>query len=131
MLLAVWDCCEDKAKEKKIPDFVAIELDPKAGVDRKELERVQENRRIRKLISELSAPELEYRIRAAEDLSQRGMAAKIAAPNLIGMLENRNQTLEARQAAAQAMGKLGIGADRLLSLLTDPTDEDSYADLVK
>ena len=39
------------------------------------------------------------------------------------MLENRNQTLEARQAAAQALGKLGIGADRLLSLLTDPTDE--------
>lgn len=122
-LLAVWDCCEDKAKERKIPDFVATELDPKAGVDRKELERVQENRRIRKLISELSAPELEYRIRAAEDLSQRGSAARIATPNLIGMLENRNQTLEARQAAAQAMGKLGIGADRLLSLLTDPTDD--------
>jgi formylglycine-generating enzyme required for sulfatase activity len=122
-LLAIWDCCEDKAKEKKIPDFVATELDPKAGVDRKELERVQENRRIRKLISELSAPELEYRIRAANDLSQRGTAARIAQPNLIGMLENRNQTLEARQAAAQALGRLGIGAENLLALLTDPTDE--------
>jgi len=122
-LLAVWDCCEDKAKETRIPDFVTTELDPKAGVNRKELERVQENRRIRKLISELSAPEPEYRIRAAQDLSQRGSAARIAAPNLIGMLENRSQTLEARQAAAQTLGKLGIGAERLLDLLTDETKE--------
>jgi formylglycine-generating enzyme required for sulfatase activity len=87
------------------------------------VERVQENRRIRKLISELSAPELEYRIRAAIDLSQRGDAAKVAAPNLIGMLENRNQTLEARQAAAQALGKLGIGAENLLALLKNSIDE--------
>jgi len=122
-LLAVWDCCEDKAKETRIPDFVTTELDPKAGVNRKELERVQENRRVRKLISELSAPEPEYRIRAAQDLGQRGSAARIAAPNLIGMLENRNQALEARQAAAQTLGKLGIGAERLLDLLTDETKE--------
>jgi HEAT repeat protein len=39
-LLAVWDCCEDQAKETRIPDFVTAELDPKAGVNRQELERV-------------------------------------------------------------------------------------------
>ena len=62
-LLAVWDCCEDKAREGRIPNFVAIELDPKAGVNRAELERVQEKRQIRKCISDLSAPGLKYRIR--------------------------------------------------------------------
>ncbi len=122
-LLALWDCCEDKAKETRIPDFVAAELDPKAGVNRKELERVQEQRRIRRLISELSAPEKEYRIRAAEDLANRGIAAQIAQPNLVGMLRNRNQTPEARQAAAQALGNLGIGTADLLTLLSDSDEE--------
>jgi formylglycine-generating enzyme required for sulfatase activity len=122
-LLAVWDCCEDKAKEERIPDFVATELDAKAGVDRRELERVQEKRRIRKLISELSAPELEYRIRAAEDLGKRGIAAREATRNLIAMMENRNQETEVRQAAAETLGKLGMGAESLLTLLNDSREE--------
>lgn len=122
-LLAVRDCCLVKQKEARIPARVPEELAQRAGLDPEELRREEEKRRIRLLISELSAPELEYRIRAAEDLSQRGAVAKIAAPNLIGMLENRNQTLEARQAAAQALGKLGIGGDSLLKLLTDSTEE--------
>ncbi|NJP12453.1 MAG: SUMF1/EgtB/PvdO family nonheme iron enzyme [Leptolyngbyaceae cyanobacterium RU_5_1] len=122
-LLAVRDCCLVKQPETGIPDSVPAELARKAGLDPEELRLAQEKRRIRLLISELSAPELEYRIRAAEDLSQRGAAAKMAAPNLIGMLENRNQTLEARQAAAQALGKLGIGSESLLTLLTDPSED--------
>jgi len=121
-LLAVWDCCEEKAKEERIPDFVTMELDPKAGVDRKELERVQEKRRIRKLILELSAPELEYRIRAAEDLGNRGAPAREATRNLIAMMENPKQEIEARQAAAQALGKLGMGTENLLILLTHPEE---------
>lgn len=122
-LLAVRDCCLVKLKEAQIPAGVTEELARRAGLDPEELRREEEKRRVRLLISELSAPELDFRIDAAHKLGQRGAAAKIAAPNLIGMLENRNQTLEARQAAAQALGKLSIGADRLLSLLTDPTDE--------
>jgi len=122
-LLAVWDCCEDKAREGRIPDFVTTELDSKAEVNREELQRVQEKRRIRKLISELSAPELEFRIEAAEKLGKRGAAAREAARNLIGMMENRNQEIEARQAAAQTLGNLGIGAENLLTLLTDSTEE--------
>jgi formylglycine-generating enzyme required for sulfatase activity len=122
-LLALWDCCEDKAKEERIPDFVATELDAKAGVDRRELERVQEKRRIRKLISELSAPELEYRIRAAEDLGKRGAVAREATRNLIAMMENRNQEIEARQAAAETLGKLGRGTENLLALLNDSREE--------
>ena len=122
-LLAVRDCCLVKQKEARIPAGVPEELAQRAGLNPEELRREEEKRRVRLLISELSAPELEYRIRAAEDLSQRGAAARIAAPNLMGMLENRNQTPEARQAAAQALGKLGIGGDSLLKLLTDSTEE--------
>ncbi len=118
-MLAVWDCCEDQASEGRIPAFVTTELDLKADVNRKELEQVQEKRRIRKLISELSAPELKYRISAAEDLSSWGNAAQDARSNLVGMLRNRNQPLEARQAAAQALGKLGFEPEILLNLLND------------
>lgn len=122
-LLAVRDCCLLRQAEGKISPSVPEDLARKAGLDPEELRLAQEKRRIRLLISELSAPELEYRIRAAEDLSKRGGMAKIATPNLIGMLENRNQTLEARQASAQALGRLEMGDESLLKLLADPNEE--------
>jgi formylglycine-generating enzyme required for sulfatase activity len=122
-LLAVRDCCLVKQKEARIPAEVTEELARRAGLDPEELRREDEKRRIRLLISELSAPELDYRIDAAHKLGQRGAIAHCARPNLIGMMENRNQTLEARQAAAQALGKLGIGDEKLLALMTDPNDE--------
>ncbi|WP_421657875.1 SUMF1/EgtB/PvdO family nonheme iron enzyme [Leptothermofonsia sp. ETS-13] len=126
-LLAVRDCCLVKQQESqtsdRIPAFVPEELACKAGLDPEELRLAQEKRRIRLLISELSAPELEYRIRAAEDLGNRGNSACMAEPSLVGMLENQNQTLQARQAAAQALGKLRIGSQALLALLTDPNEE--------
>lgn len=122
-LLAVRDCCLVKQKEARIPPGVPEELARRAGLDPAVLRQEEENRRIRLLISDLSAPELEYRIRAATDLGQRGTVARSAAPNLIAMLENRNQEVAARQAATQALAKLGIGAESLLTLLTDPTDE--------
>jgi formylglycine-generating enzyme required for sulfatase activity len=122
-LLAVRDCCLVKQKEARIPATIPEALARKAGLDPEELRRDEENRRIRLLISELSAPEEEYRRRAAEDLGKRGASAKLAAPNLIGMLENRNQTLAARQAAAQALGQLGTGEDALLTRLMDASEE--------
>jgi formylglycine-generating enzyme required for sulfatase activity len=122
-LLAVRDCCLVKHKEARIPAGVPEELARRAGLDPAVLRQEEENRRIRLLISELSAPELEYRIRAATDLGQRGIVARSAAPNLIAMLENRNQEIAARQATAHALAKLGEGAKPLLNLLTDPTDD--------
>lgn len=122
-LLAVRDCCLLRQSEGRIPPSVLEDLARKAGLDPEELRQAQEKRRIRLLISELSAPELEYRIRAAEDLSKRGGIAKMATPNLIGMLENRNQTLEARQAVAHALAKLEMGYEALLKVLTDPSEE--------
>uniref|UniRef100_B8HXC1 Uncharacterized protein n=1 Tax=Cyanothece sp. (strain PCC 7425 / ATCC 29141) TaxID=395961 RepID=B8HXC1_CYAP4 len=124
-LLAVRDCCLLRQSEGKIPPSVPEDLARKAGLDPEELRQAQEKRRIRLLISELSAPEEEYRTRAAEDLGKWGGIAKMAAPNLIGMLENRNQTLKPRQAAAQALGKLEMGQESLLKLLTDPDEEPS------
>lgn len=122
-LLAVRDCCLVKQKEARIPAGVPEELARRAGLDPEELRRDEEKRRIRLLISELSAPELEFRIEAAEKLGNRGTAAREAARNLIGMMENRNQEIEARQAAAQTLGNLGMGAENLLTLLTDSTEE--------
>ena len=110
-LLAVRDCCLLKQKEALVPEQTPEILARKAGLDPEELRRIEEKRRIRLLISELSAPEQEYRIRAAEDLGNRGAAAASGIPNLLGMVENPNQTLAARQAAAQALGKLGHCCD--------------------
>ncbi|MFM7529669.1 MAG: HEAT repeat domain-containing protein, partial [Nodosilinea sp.] len=122
-LLAVLDCCLVKQSNNRIPEFVPEELARKAKLDPEELRKAEEKRRVRLLISELSAPELKFRIRAAEDLAQLGPSASMAAPNLIGMLGNRDQNLQARQVAAQTLGNLGIGAEKLLTVLTDSTDE--------
>ncbi|ASC69522.1 hypothetical protein XM38_004490 [Halomicronema hongdechloris C2206] len=121
-LLAVRDCCIDNANDDRIPKELPDQLARKVDLDPEELRRQQETRRIRRLISELSAPELKYRLSAAEDLGNRGAAARVAEPNLVGMLENPNQTLEARQAAAQALGKLGIAAAPLLTLLKNSSE---------
>lgn len=116
-LLAVRDCCLDNRNRDGIPADLPDRLARKVNIDPEKLRREQENRRIRRLIAELSAPELKYRLSAAEDLGNWGTAARIAQPNLVGMLENPSQEPEARQAAATALGKLGVGDEVLLRVL--------------
>jgi formylglycine-generating enzyme required for sulfatase activity len=47
----------------------------------------------------------------------------MAQPNLIGMLENPSQESVARQAAATALGKLGVGQESLLTVLTNSHED--------
>jgi formylglycine-generating enzyme required for sulfatase activity/HEAT repeat protein len=129
-LLAVRDCCLLKQVEAKVPVPVIARLAEEAGLDPEELRQIEERRRIRLLISDLSAPELTYRIRAAEDLGDRRMAAAMAVPNLLGMAENPNQAIAARQAALKALGQLGgnaaLGktiAPQLIALFQDVDDD--------
>ena len=132
-LLAVRDCSLLKQKAAHVPDTVPETLARKAGLDPNELYRIEGIRRIRLLISDLSAPELEYRLRAADDLGHWGTAAAVAIPNLLGMVTNLNQTIVARQMAAQTLGKLGQCSDALretivqplIKLLQDTKDEPS------
>jgi formylglycine-generating enzyme required for sulfatase activity len=123
-LLAVRDCCSDDLNNPGIPDDLPDQLARKANLDPDQLRRMQEHRRIRRLISQLSVPEEGDRLDAITKLSQCGAVAKRAEPNLVGMLENRsNQTLAARQAAARALGTLGIGEAALLAILQDAQED--------
>ena len=122
-LLALRDCCLDDAQNEGIPPGLADQLARKAQIDPEELRQAQETRRIRRLIFDLSEPNLKDRIRAAEELGNYGVAARAAEPNLVGMLENRSQPPQARQAAAETLGKLAIGETALLALLNDPNEE--------
>ncbi|WOB43744.1 SUMF1/EgtB/PvdO family nonheme iron enzyme [Thermoleptolyngbya oregonensis NK1-22] len=112
-LLAVRDCCQVKKKEAQVPEDIPDLLARKAGLDPAELQKIEEKRRISLLISDLSDPDEEYRIRAAKDLGKRGLAAAKAVPNLLGMAKNPNQTLEARQEALKSLGSLGACSDSL------------------
>ncbi|RMF69814.1 MAG: hypothetical protein D6742_01740 [Cyanobacteria bacterium J069] len=112
-LLAVRDCCKVKQKEAQVPEEIPDALARKAGLDPAELKKIEENRRISLLISDLADPDEEYRIRAAKDLGKRGLAAAKATPNLLGMAENPNQTLEARLEALRSLGNLGACSDSL------------------
>lgn len=135
-LLAVRDCCKVKQKEAQVPEDIPDALARKAGLDPAELKKIEENRRISLLISDLADPDEEYRIRAAKDLGKRGLAAAKAVPNLLGMAENPNQTLEARLEALRSLGSLGACSDslkadiapRLIALLQpDPDQPDELA----
>jgi formylglycine-generating enzyme required for sulfatase activity len=122
-LLALRDCCLDDAQNEGIPPELADQLAHKAQLDPEELRQAQEKRRIRRLIFDLSEPDLKDRIRAAEELGTYGAAARPAEQNLVGMLENRSQPPQARQAAAETLGKLAIGETALLTLLSNPNEE--------
>jgi formylglycine-generating enzyme required for sulfatase activity len=123
-ILALRDCCLDQSQDDGIPKDIADRLARTVDLNPDELRRIEDQRRIKRLIADLAEPNLDDRLRAAQVLSTYGIAARIAEPNLVGMLENRKQQpTEARQAAAETLGKLKIGHTALLSLLQD-TEED-------
>ncbi|MFZ4641563.1 MAG: SUMF1/EgtB/PvdO family nonheme iron enzyme, partial [Nodosilinea sp.] len=123
-ILALRDCCLDQSQDNGIPKDVADRLARTVDLDPEELRRIEDQRRIKRLIADLAEPNLDDRLRAAQELSTYGAAARIAEPNLVGMLENRKQQpTAARQAAAETLGKLKIGHTALLTLLQD-TEED-------
>jgi formylglycine-generating enzyme required for sulfatase activity len=123
-ILALRDCCLDQSQDDDIPKDIADRLARTVDLNPDELRRIEDQRRIKRLIADLAEPNLDDRLRAAQVLSTYGIAARIAEPNLVGMLENRKQQpTEARQAAAETLGKLKIGHTALLSLLQD-TEED-------
>jgi len=128
--LAVRDCCLVKRAESKIPEFVLEELTRKARLDPAELSLAQEKRRIRLLISELSAPEREYRFRAAQDLGRYGSKARIAIPNLIATLENKHDSLEVRQAAAKTLGQIAA-RETVPTLIETLKDKDDHIEVRK
>ena len=122
-LLALRDCCLDDVQNENIPPDLPDQLARKAQIDPEELRQAQEKRRIRRLIFDLSEPDLKDRIRAAEELRNYGAAAHTAKQNLVGMLENRSQPPQVRQTAAETLGKLAIGETALLNLLDDPNHD--------
>ncbi len=131
-LLAMRDCCLLMPKEANIPAEVPDQLADKAGLDPEQLREAQDKYRVRLAISDLAAPELEFRMRAIADLGDRlGPAGRMAVPYLLGMIESRNQEPEVRQLAIATLSKLGRGtntlrteiSDRLLTLLNDPTED--------
>ena len=125
-LLALRDCCLDEAHNEGIPPGLADQLARKVQIDPEELRQAEETRRIRRLIFDLSEPDLKDRIRAAEELGTYGAAARPAELNLVGMLENRSQLPQARQVAAETLGKLAIGETALLTLRSTPMKMQRY-----
>ncbi|MBN3871184.1 HEAT repeat domain-containing protein [Nostoc sp. JL33] len=122
-LLAVRECCIAKGSEAKVPAFVAEELGKLAGLDPEVLKQEQMKRRIRLLITNLSAPEAnaEDRQRAAEEIGNIGSLAKSAVPEILRAL--KHEDAKVRGSAAEALGKLGNASDpvleKLLVLLAD------------
>lgn len=121
-LLALRDCCEVKQKEANIPSFVIEELTQKAGLDSEEIQKAQQKRRVRMLINDLSAPEPEYRTRAATDLGQMGQSARTAIPRLRKALEDESEIVRVRQEAAKALSLLGEEVPMLIIEIKDSVE---------
>ncbi|MDJ0615286.1 MAG: SUMF1/EgtB/PvdO family nonheme iron enzyme [Calothrix sp. MO_192.B10] len=118
-LLALRDCCEVKGKRVGVPEFVVEELGKKAGLDPEVVRQFQRQRRVRMLIQELSAPEAEYRARAAEDLVKMGKDAKPAIPRLRRLLNNDSEVLKTRRETAKTLKQLGEEIPMLIAEIKD------------
>jgi HEAT repeat protein len=127
-LLAVRDCCIARATEAEILNFVSEELGALADLDLEALQHEQFKRRVHLLISELVAPEPEYRARAARDLGRFGTVPQKAIPALIRALRDGDESV--RSEVISALGLLASQAKSaipiLIELLKFETRNNSY-----
>ncbi|MEO0457709.1 MAG: NB-ARC domain-containing protein, partial [Cyanobacteria bacterium P01_A01_bin.114] len=86
-LLAIRDCCLAKT-DCKVPAFVSEELGKLANLDLEAIAREQQRRRIQRLKSELSVPELDDRLRAVGILGSLALHSYDAAAALVKSLDN-------------------------------------------
>ena len=151
-LLAVRDCCL-VMEEYHVPDLVPDELGKRAGLDPERVGRIQQKRRILKLIEDLKSPYDDDRRRAAQVLGKIGPAAEDAIPGLAVALKDNDAGVRrarpkplgnrpggrgchpglavalkdndagVRGTAAVALG--GIGLDAITALITALKDDDA------
>ncbi|MBG1262056.1 HEAT repeat domain-containing protein [Nostoc commune] len=116
-LLAVRECCIAKGSESKVPAFVAEELGKLAGIDPEAEKEEQLKRRIRRLVKDLFVPEVEDRIRAAEELAKIGEPVKSGVPALVKALKDNDS--EVRMWIAEALGNSGNDSELVLQGLLE------------
>jgi len=116
-LLAVRDCCL-VMEEAHVPDSVPDELGKRAGLDLEYVGRIQQKRRILKLIEDLKLPYVDDRRHAADALGHIGPEARLAVPALIRAFQDDDE--EVRGSAAEALFKIGpVSVSALIEKLHD------------
>ncbi|MDJ0797213.1 MAG: SUMF1/EgtB/PvdO family nonheme iron enzyme [Calothrix sp. MO_167.B12] len=118
-LKALWDCCELKKKELKIPENVVEELVKIAGLDPKIIEQKEQESRIKRLINDLSMRNEKYRADAVTELGTIGKAAKKAVRPLRKVLENDSEVAKTRREAAKPLKQLGEDIPMLIAEIKD------------
>lgn len=121
-LLALWDCCEIKKKEFNIPNSIIEQLLYKTDLKPDDIRKAQIKQRIKMLINDLSAPEVEYRIRAAADLGVMSKNAITAIPRLRKVLENNQEIFQVRIEAAKALKQIGQDTPILIGEIKDAVE---------
>ncbi len=104
-LLAVRDCYLAKVPDAKVTDFVPEELGRRTDLDPEKVNEAQLKQRIQRLISQLTVPDVNDRIYAAQELGEIGSAAKDAVPSLIKALKDEDEVV--RICAAEALRRIG------------------------
>ena len=102
LLLAVRDCCIAKS-DIKVPTFIIEDLAALTNLDLEAFQREQLKRRVYLLISDLTAPEPEYRARAAKDLGRFGAVTPKVVPALIRALKDEVESVRAEAVSALRM----------------------------
>ena len=104
-LLAVRDCYLVKVPDAKLTDFVPEELGRRTDLDPEKVKEAQLKQRIQRLLSQLTVPDVNDRIYAAQELGEIGSAAKDAVPSLIKALKDEDEVV--RICAAEALRRIG------------------------
>jgi formylglycine-generating enzyme required for sulfatase activity len=128
-LLALYDCCDQKGRGKpiEIPDQVLEKLVELTQLDQTKIDTYYRERRMRLALEDLQEHDPMYQSRAIADLTTIAHEDQTLRPSALRCLtevfKDKNRLAQVRREAGEALGKVGIGAEDLLSCLSDPTED--------
>lgn len=116
-ILTLRRCCLDREEPSGLPDFVEIELGKLAGLDSASLEQAQQQRKLDRLVRNLSNPDPQHRKTAVVKLASLGSASAPAVPALLAPLLDPHEKTEMRVAVAAALGEIGTETSEAITAL--------------
>ena len=128
-LLALYDCCDKKGRGKplQLPETVFNKLVELTQLDQAKIDTYYRQRRLRLALEDLKERDLIYQSRGITDLETIARQDTLLRPSALGclteVLKDKPREKQLRQQAAEALGNLGFGAEGLISLLCDPSED--------
>jgi hypothetical protein len=116
-ILRLRDVCLLQGEQVGVPETAEIELGKLAGLDPLALEQARVQRKLGRLIEQLSHPETAIKKAAVAKVAELGAAAVATLPALRTIFQNPLESPEVHEAVVTALGGIGGETDEVIRLL--------------